>query len=158
MGITPIMKELNKYNIKYAHITGDLVINKRQEAVDAYNNDEITILFISKAGSEGLDLKNKSYIIILEPAWNENSIEQIIGRGVRYKSHESLPVSKRNVIIYKLFLIKPNEYKNLNKIINNNYLEFQDKILSVDLYLRNFSWLKQQELISFFKLLQKLKI
>ena len=138
MGIKPIMKELNKYNIKYAHITGDLVINKRQEAVDAYNNDEITVLFISKAGSEGLDLKNTSYIIILEPAWNENSIEQIIGRGVRYKSHESLPVSKRNVIIYKLFLIKPNEYKNLNKIINNNYLDFQDKILSVDFYLRNF--------------------
>lgn len=158
MGIKPIMKALDKYNVKYAHITGELSINKRQEAVDAYNSNEITILFISKAGSEGLDLKNTSYIIILEPAWNENSIEQIIGRGVRYKSHEGLSSSKKHVIIYKLYLIKPIEYKNLNKIISNNYLEYKDKILSVDLYLRNFSWLKQQELISFFKLLQKLKI
>ena len=158
MGIKPIMKVLDKYNVKYTHITGDLSINKRQEAVDDYNNNEVTVLFISKAGSEGLDLKNTSYIIILEPAWNENSIEQIIGRGVRYKSHESMPLSKRNVIIYKLYLIKPIEYNNLNKIISNNYLEYKDKILSVDLYLRNFSWLKQQELISFFKLLQKLKI
>ena len=158
MGINPIMKVLDKYNVKYAHITGDLSINKRQEAVDAYNNNEITVLFISKAGSEGLDLKNTSYIIILEPAWNENSIEQIIGRGVRYKSHEGLPSSKKHVIIYKLYLVKPIEYKNLKKIISNNYLEYKDKILSVDLYLRNYSWLKQQELISFFKLLQKLKI
>lgn len=158
MGIKPIMKVLDKYNVKYTHITGDLSINKRQEAVDDYNNDEVTVLFISKAGSEGLDLKNTSYIIILEPAWNENSIEQIIGRGVRYKSHESMPPSKRHVIIYKLYLIKPIEYKNLKKIISNNYLDYKDKILSVDLYLRNFSWLKQQELISFFKLLQKLKI
>jgi superfamily II DNA or RNA helicase len=158
MGINPIMKVLDKYNVKYAHITGDLSINKRQEAVDDYNSDEVTVLFISKAGSEGLDLKNTSYIIILEPAWNENSIEQIIGRGVRYKSHESSSASKRHVIIYKLYLIKPIEYKNLNKIISNNYLEYKDKILSVDLYLRNYSWLKQQKLISFFKLLQKLKI
>ena len=158
MGIKPIMKVLDKNNVKYTHITGDLSINKRQEAVDDYNNDKVTVLFISKAGSEGLDLKNTSYIIILEPAWNENSIEQIIGRGVRYKSHESMPPSKRHVIIYKLYLIKPIEYKNINKIISNNYLEYKDKILSVDLYLRNFSWLKQQELISFFKLLQKLKI
>lgn len=158
MGIKPIMKVLDKYNVKYTHITGDLSINKRQEAVDDYNNDKVTVLFISKAGSEGLDLKNTSYIIILEPAWNENSIEQIIGRGVRYKSHESMPPSKRHVIIYKLYLIKPIEYKNIKKIISNNYLEYKDKILSVDLYLRNFSWLKQQELISFFKLLQKLKI
>ena len=65
MGIKPIMKVLDKYNIKYTHITGDLSINKRQEAVDDYNNDEVTVLFISKAGSEGLDLKNTSYIIIL---------------------------------------------------------------------------------------------
>jgi len=158
MGIKPIMKALDKYNVKYAHITGDLSISKRQEAVDAYNSNVLTILFISKAGSEGLDLKNTSYIIILEPAWNENSIEQIIGRGVRYKSHAGLPSSKKNVIIYKLYLIKPIEYNNLNKIIRNNYLEYKDKILSVDLYLRNYSWLKQQELITFYKLLQKLKI
>ena len=31
-------------------------------------------------------------------------------------------------------------------------------MLSVDLYLRNYSWLKQQQLITFFKLLQKFKI
>jgi superfamily II DNA or RNA helicase len=157
MGIKPIMKELDKYKIKYSHVTGDINIKKRQQAVDDYNNNNISVLFISKAGSEGLDLKNTSFIIILEPAWNENSIEQIIGRGVRYKSHVSLSLSKRNVVIYKLYLIKPIEFKNINKITNNNYLDFKGEMLSVDLYLRNYSWLKQQQLITFFKLLQKFK-
>jgi superfamily II DNA or RNA helicase len=158
MGIKPIMTKLDKYKIKYSHVTGDINIKQRQEAVDDYNNNNITVLFISKAGSEGLDLKNTSFIIILEPAWNENSIEQIIGRGVRYKSHASMPLSKRNVIIYKLYLIKPIELKNLNKITNNNFLDYKGEMLSVDLYLRNYSWLKQQQLITFFKLLQKFKI
>jgi SNF2 family DNA or RNA helicase len=102
MGIKPVMSWLDKHNINYAHVTGDLTIDERQNAVSDYNNDNVKILFISKAGSEGLDLKNTTYIIIMEPSWNENSIEQIIGRGVRYKSHESLSKSKNNQIVSKL--------------------------------------------------------
>ena len=92
----------------------------------------------------------------MESSWNENLIEQIIGRGVRYKSHESLSKSKRNVTIYKLYTIKPEEYENLNKIISKHLLKFNSKtksdfMMSVDLYLRNYSWLKQQELNKFEK-------
>jgi len=158
MGIIPIMKWLNKNNISYSFVTGDLTIEERSEAVTNYNNETVKILFISKAGSEGLDLKNTTNIIIMEPAWNESSIEQIIGRGVRYKSHEDLPKSKKLVTIYKLYLIKPFEYKNINIISKNYLLEYEDNMLSVDLYLRNYSWLKQQSLISFDKLLSKYKI
>jgi len=152
MGIVPVMKWLNKVKIPYAHVTGDLGIEERGEAVAKYNSDEIKVLFISKAGSEGLDLKNTRYIIIMESAWNENSIEQIIGRGVRYKSHESLSKSKRNVTIYRLYAIKPIEYKNINKITKTHLLELNgNQMMSVDLYLRNYSWLKQQELNKFEK-------
>lgn len=160
MGIVPVMSWLNKVKIPYAHVTGDLSIEERGEAVKKYNEDKIQVLFISKAGSEGLDLKNTRYIIIMESAWNENSIEQIIGRGVRYKSHESLAKSKRNVTVYKLYCIKPEEYKHLNKITSSHLLELNsknnpDSMMSVDLYLRNYSWLKQQELNKFEKLLIK---
>jgi superfamily II DNA or RNA helicase len=158
MGIKPIMNWLDEHNIDYGHVTGDLSIEERQESVDKYNNGDIRILFISKAGSEGLDLKNTTYVIIMEPSWNENSIEQIIGRGVRYKSHINLPKYKQNVIVYKLYCIKPNEYKNINNITNNYLLEYKDEMLCVDLYLRNYSWLKQQEIISFFNLLNEFKI
>ncbi len=71
-----------------------------------------------------MDLKNTNYIIIMESAWNENSIEQIIGRGVRYKSHESLSKSKRNVTVYKLYSIKHNKSnKNIDIIIYITNLE-----------------------------------
>lgn len=160
MGIVPVMNWLNKVKIPYANVTGDMSIDDRDDSVEKYNSNKIKVLFISKAGSEGLDLKNTKYIIIMESGWNENSIEQIIGRGVRYKSHETLHKSKRNVTIYRLFTIKPNEYKNLNKITKLHLLEFnsklnKDSMMSVDLYLRNYSWLKQQDLIKFEKLLIK---
>ena len=156
MGIVPVMKWLNKVKIPYAHVTGDLTIQERDEAVVAYNTNKIKVLFISKAGSEGLDLKNTSNIIIMESGWNENSIKQIIGRGVRYKSHESLPKLKRVVTVYRLYAIKPNEYKNIKKITFKHLLELKDnQMMSVDLYLRNYSWLKQQELDKFEKELVK---
>ena len=87
-----------------------------------------------------------------------NSIEQIIGRGIRYKSHVNLPESKRKVTVYKLVLVKPEEYKHINKITDNYLLEYKNSMLSVDLYLRNYAWLKQQQIIKFYKLLQKFKI
>lgn len=158
MGLKPIMMWLTKKNIPWAHVTGDLSIEERQKAVTDYNSGKVKILFISKAGSEGLDLKGTNYIIIMEPQWNENAIEQIIGRGVRYKSHEGLPKSKQTVTIYKLYTIKPQEYKALNKITKNNLLEYDGSMLSVDLYLKNYSWLKQQEIIKFYKILNKYKI
>ena len=156
MGIEPVMAWLNKIKIPYALVTGDMGIDERGEAVVKYNSDQIRVLFITKAGSEGLDLKGTRNIIIMESAWNENSIEQIVGRGVRYKSHEALSKSKRNVTVYKLYSIKPDEYKHINKITSKHLLELNSQsMMSVDLYLRNYSWLKQQELNIFEKELIK---
>ncbi len=158
MGLTPIMKWLESRNKKYRHVTGDLSIEERKTAVEDYNDGKVSILLISKSGGEGLDLKGTNYIIIMEPSWNENAIEQIIGRGVRYKSHEGLSKSKQNVTIYRLYCVKPEEYKSINKITSKFLLEFNGNMLSVDLYLRNYAWLKQQEIISFYKILNKFKI
>jgi superfamily II DNA or RNA helicase len=158
MGIKPIMKYLDSKKIPYASITGDLTIEKRQKAVEKYNNDEIKILFITKSGGEGLDLKNTTYLIIMESSWNLGSLEQVQGRAVRYKSHEDLPNSKKVVTIYKLYLVKPDEYKHINKITDNYLLDYKNNMLSVDLYLRSYSHLKQMEIIQFYKLLQKFKI
>ncbi len=158
MGLKPIMKWLESRNKKYRHVTGDLSIEERKTAVEDYNDGKVSILLISKSGGEGLDLKGTNYIIIMEPSWNENAIEQIIGRGVRYKSHEGLSKSKQNVTIYRLYCVKPEEYKSINKITSKFLLEFNGNMLSVDLYLRNYAWLKQQEIISFYKILNKFKI
>ena len=47
-----------------------------------------------------MDFQNIRQIHIVDPWYNMNRIEQIIGRGVRTFSHKSLPFQERNVEIY----------------------------------------------------------
>ena len=92
---------------QYIMITGDkgLSPSNNEDVKYATNRDnmdgsKVKVIIISKAGSEGLDFKAIRQIHILEPWFNMNRIEQIIGRGVRNLSHCALPFRKRNVQIY----------------------------------------------------------
>jgi hypothetical protein len=92
---------------QYIMITGDkgLSPSNSEDVKYATNSDnmdgsKIKVVIISKAGSEGLDFKAIRQVHILEPWFNMNRIEQIIGRGVRNLSHCGLPFAKRNVQIY----------------------------------------------------------
>ena len=91
----------------YCMITGDVLLshNNSQEIKEAtsdrnVNGEHVKVIIISEAGSEGIDLKNIRQIHIMEPWYNMNRIEQIIGRGVRNCSHKLLPFNKRNVQIF----------------------------------------------------------
>jgi len=92
---------------QYIMITGDKMYSPSNTADIAYakhkdNSDgsRVKVILISKAGSEGLDFRHIRQIHIMEPWYNMNRIEQIIGRGVRNLSHCSLPFEKRNVQIF----------------------------------------------------------
>jgi len=91
--------------IKYAIIDGSISPKKRQSIVDEFNQDKIQVLFISKAGGEGLDLKGVRRVYIMEPTWNQAGLEQVIGRARRYESHAHLPEKQRNVKVYHLLHI-----------------------------------------------------
>ena len=67
---------------------------------DNKNGEKIKVVLISKTGAEGIDFKNIRQIHIMEPWYNLNLIEQIIGRGVRTCSHKQLPFIERNVEIF----------------------------------------------------------
>lgn len=92
---------------KYAMITGDLayspdnvnVIKTMTSSNNTYG-EEIKVILISKTGAEGIDLNNIRQVHIMEPWYNMNRIEQIIGRAVRNCSHKALPFKERNVQIY----------------------------------------------------------
>ena len=91
----------------YIMITGEKYYSKNNiEAIKAATNYEnrdgeiIKIILISKAGSEGVDFKFIRQVHILEPWYNMNRIEQIIGRAVRTCSHKDLPFKERNVQIF----------------------------------------------------------
>jgi hypothetical protein len=91
----------------YTMITGDSRLSPNNDAevkaITSENNilgEKIKVVLISQAGSEGLDFKAIRQIHIMEPWYNMNRIEQIIGRGVRNFSHKDLPFEKRNVQIF----------------------------------------------------------
>jgi len=92
---------------RYIMITGDLALSPNNDSyvkiVTNENNkdgNQIKVILISKSGSEGIDLKFIRQVHILEPWYNMNRIEQIIGRAVRNFSHKDLPFEKRNVQIF----------------------------------------------------------
>ena len=92
---------------KYIMITGSDQLSPDKvgdmAAITNSNNSDgkfVKVVIISKAGSEGLDFKCIRQIHILEPWYNINRLDQIIGRGVRNLSHCLLPYNNRNVEIY----------------------------------------------------------
>ncbi len=92
---------------KYIMITGDGRLSPNNDADvkavtsdDNINGEKIKVVLISQAGSEGLDFKAIRQIHVLDPWYNMNRLEQIIGRGVRNFSHKDLPFEKRNVEIF----------------------------------------------------------
>ena len=92
---------------RYSVITGDPTISPDNlfelKALTSENNthgENVKVVIISVAGSEGLDFKNIRQVHILEPWYNMNLLEQIIGRAIRNCSHKRLPFSQRNVELY----------------------------------------------------------
>lgn len=100
-GVDSYAKLLDEKGIKYNTFTGSMTPKQKKEVVDAYNKGEIPIILGSGSASEGLDLKGTRLIQLLEPHFNEAKLDQVIGRGIRYKSHADLPEHERNVIVQR---------------------------------------------------------
>jgi superfamily II DNA or RNA helicase len=120
-GLSAVNRELDEMKISSGSITGSMSKLARATVVNRFNNGEYRVLMISKAGGEGLDLKATNKVYILEPTWNDASIQQIIGRAVRRNSHASLPENQRHVDVYNMYLLKPFEAELLR--LNNQYSE-----------------------------------
>lgn len=92
---------------KYIMITGDSRLSPNNDfEVKAATSDDnkdgykIKVILISQAGSEGVDFKCLRQVHIIDPWYNMNRIEQIVGRGVRNSSHKNLDFEKRNVELF----------------------------------------------------------
>ena len=94
-------EQLDKAGIPHRMFTGDVSARERQEALDAYHKGELKALLLSSAGGEGLDLKETRLVQVLEPHWNEEKLDQVIGRAIRHQSHSGLPEDKRNVTVQR---------------------------------------------------------
>lgn len=155
-------------SISHQMISGTTKKSDRQKIIDLYNEGRIQILFITKAGGEGLDLKGTDIVMILEPTWNENNSEQIIARAIRYKSHENRLPERRQVKIIHLIHTttedRTEETKTfVDKIVDDTTKKIPSlnnlkQIQSCDLLLSTFQKTKQKVLNYYDEKLKELSI
>lgn len=96
-GLDPYKHLLETHNIPYGVFSGQIPKKEREQLVQDYNNNKIKALLVSSAGAEGLDLKDTRQIQLLDPHFNEEKINQVTGRGIRFRSHTHLPDAERHV-------------------------------------------------------------
>ena len=146
-GIVQVSKLMKEKRIKHAMFTGEMSDEEKAEAVKAYNTGKIKALLLSGAGAEGIDLKNTRSIQLMEPHWNKSRIDQVIGRGIRYKSHDSLPKEQRVVNVIKYLSTLPKS--TWQRFWNDPARE------SADQYLTHVTEKKQRLLNQFNEMLQQ---
>ena len=120
--------------------------------IDNLRGSLLRIMFITKSGSEGISFKTIRQVHILEPFWQQTRETQVIGRAVRYKSHDELPEKDRNVYIYKYLATlnhkKSSVYKDLSV----------DKNLTTDEYITEVSEKKQAIINTFYELIKQVSV
>ena len=143
-----ISKEKDVVPAKYIIISGDKLLSPNNELdieaatnLDNIKGDKVKVILISQAGSEGIDFKFIRQVHILEPWYNMNRPEQIIGRAVRQCSHKNLPLSKRNV---QIFLY--------GTILENNQEE------AADLYIYRLAELKAKQIGIITRILKEVSV
>lgn len=104
-------------HFRYTEYHGSIKKENRVKNLEKFNTTEnkygkiCKIMMISPAGAEGLNLYNIRQIHLMEPYWHESRMIQMIGRGVRFCSHKSLPQSERHVDIYRYKSVRENNGK-----------------------------------------------
>ena len=93
--------------LRYAMVTGDPRLSPHngddvKALTDKANlrGELVKVVLISQAGAEGIDFKAIRQVHIMEPWFNLNRVEQIIGRAVRHLSHKDLPFAERNTLLF----------------------------------------------------------
>lgn len=106
-GLEEAFRQLQVKKIPSVMFTGKTTPAERKQAVKDYNAGVVKAILLSSAGSEGLDLQGTRSFQGMEPHFNNEKINQVIGRGIRYKSHASLPENERKVRVMRYAASKP---------------------------------------------------
>ena len=99
-----------------------------------------------------MDLKGTRSIHITEPHWNEARIKQVIGRGVRYKSHAHLPKAEQHVAVHTYHSVVPRGF--LQRVLHKS-VGANARSTSTDQYLKHLAVQKQKLVDQFNSVLQE---
>lgn len=61
------------------------------------------VLLIMRAATEGVNLKKVTNVVFANEVWTQSMYDQIVGRGVRFRSHITLPAKDRVVHVFNLY-------------------------------------------------------
>lgn len=139
-------KKVNEYDIEekkpkktFAILSGDIDPEERVELIRQFNNPDnvngkhITLLLLSGAVAEGIDLKRIRHVHILEPFWNYARINQVETRAIRYLSHTDMPEDQQNVQVYIYLSDYPKDYPKF---------KIKEPTTDVDLYTKSIDNMK----------------
>ena len=150
--------------------SGDIRFDtKRAKILNSFNSskynlrgEKFKVIFLTEAGGEGLTLKGVKNVHILESDKNEAKIQQVIGRAIRYKSHEDLPKEERYCRVWRYFSVPQDSVQRittekLETTINPDETKLSE-VWSIDgvdanLYTRGLTKEKQKEI--FLKLMRE---
>lgn len=107
-------KKQNKEKV-FAVFSGNTPDNIRRKILDTFNSKDnlrgelMRIILFTASGAQGLNTRGVRSVHIMDPYWNNNRIEQIIGRAVRTNSHTDLPMKERNVQPFIYMSVPPTD-------------------------------------------------
>jgi len=129
----------------------EIIKIKKEQAIDKFCNrknkygEDVKIFIGTRAVSEGLDFSMLRQVHILEPWYNLSRHEQIIGRAIRFKSHDTLPPEERNAEIYQYAAILPpkSKYGDRESIDLKNYRLAENK----DIIIKNITRIMKESAV-----------
>lgn len=127
-GIELIDSRLQRMNIPCRIISGSESVLQRQKYVSEYNDEsnEIRVMLITVAGSEGINLLRTHAVIFMEPFWHRARLIQVIARGRRFQGHQEFHPSKRLLQVHHMIMTRddpklPTADENLHLIISRKH-------------------------------------
>lgn len=106
-GLRPLSKELSKAGVNHAVYDGSLSAKEKDALIEEYNQGKTPTLLLSSTGTEGLNLKGTKIVQTMEPHFNQKKIDQVVARGIRFKSHAHLPDEERHVSVKHYHSVLP---------------------------------------------------
>lgn len=138
----------NVYNSSWDKVPITITEQLTKKASNNFYGDIIKLFMITRAGAEGITLKNCRFVHIMEPYWHPVRMKQVIGRARRICSHEDLLESERNITVF-LYLMTFSDDQITSSI--STELKLKDRstidgktVLTTDEYIYEKSNLKDQ--------------
>lgn len=152
-GFTQLTPENSKeFSPKYTEYHGGIRKEQRIENLNMFNQIEnktgeiCRVIMISRAGAEGINLKNVRQVHLLEPFWHEVIMTQMIGRAIRMCSHQDLPMEDRHVDVFR--------YKSIRNKDSDTYIDKQ----TTDQYIEALSRGKEGLIQSFLDAIKEVAV